>query len=165
MHMEDFQNLGIASFIYFFSGNMTSMFLPVYYITLGLSISQMAVLLLVTFIIIGLLPITLHRFVRNFERVICFGVLFTMVFHVLLIFVKNPVVLGVTYGLGIATFWPSFNLLQFSKSVLYSNSINSQYRRSSSWRPNYRKFWFSNSSGLMCGSLFCCFNLFYANEV
>ncbi|MEM0007821.1 MAG: MFS transporter [Candidatus Bathyarchaeia archaeon] len=124
--MGDFENLGVASFIYFFSSNMTSMFLPVYYVTLGLSIIQIAVLLLVTFTIIGLLPITLLRFVRNFERVICFGVLFTMVFYILLIYVKNPVVLGVTYGLGIATFWPSFNLLQFrlSESTVRARSVS-----------------------------------------
>jgi len=106
MQISDFKNLGVASFIYVFSSNMTSMFLPVYYVTLGLSIGQIAVLLLATFLTIGLLPMILLRFVRKFELLICLGVLFTMVFYTMLIYVKNPVVLGVAYGLGIATFWP-----------------------------------------------------------
>ncbi|MEM3617814.1 MAG: MFS transporter [Candidatus Bathyarchaeia archaeon] len=126
VQISDVKNLGVASCIYFFSSNMTSMFLPVYYVTLELSVSQIAVLLLVTFMIIGFLPIALLRFVRNFERVICLGVLFTMVFYTLLMYVKNPVVLGVAYGLGIATFWPSFNLLQFrlSESSIRARSVS-----------------------------------------
>jgi len=32
---------------------------------------------------------------------------------VALIYAKNPIILGLAYGLSIATFWPSFNLLQF----------------------------------------------------
>ncbi|MGB9684741.1 MAG: MFS transporter [Candidatus Bathyarchaeales archaeon] len=126
MQTSDFKNLGVASSIYFFSSNLTSMFLPVYYLELGLGISDIALLLLITFAIIGLLPITLLRFVKSFERVICFGVLSTMVFYTLLIFVKNSVVLGVTYGLSIATFWPSFNLLQFrlSESSIRARSVS-----------------------------------------
>jgi MFS family permease len=126
LQTSDFKNLGVASSIYFFSSNLTSMFLPVYYLELGLGISDIALLLLITFAIIGLLPITLLRFVKSFERVICFGVLSTMVFYTLLIFVKNSVVLGVTYGLSIATFWPSFNLLQFrlSESSIRARSVS-----------------------------------------
>ncbi|MEM1540577.1 MAG: MFS transporter [Candidatus Bathyarchaeia archaeon] len=126
MLTKDFKNLGIASCIYFFSSNMISMFLPVYYAKLGLNINQIAVLLLATFILIGLLPITLLEFIRNFERLICFGVFFTMIFHALLIFVKNPVFLGIAYGLSIATFWPSFNLLQFrlSESTVRARSVS-----------------------------------------
>lgn len=116
MHNSDFKNLGVASSIYFFSSNLTSMFLPVYYLSLGLGIGDIVLLLLATFVIIGLLPITLLRFIRNFERLICFGVLLSISFYTLLMFVKNPVVLGVAYGLSIATYWPSFNLLQFRLS-------------------------------------------------
>ncbi|MGC8998424.1 MAG: hypothetical protein ACP5JW_03365 [Candidatus Bathyarchaeia archaeon] len=117
VQLSDFKSLGVASSVYFFSSNLTGIFLPVYYVILGLSISQIAALLLVTFLIIGLLPIILLNFVRNFERLICLGVFFTMVFYVLLLYVKNPVALGVAYGLSIATFWPSFNLLQFRLSA------------------------------------------------
>ncbi len=126
MRSSDFKSLGVASSVYFFSSNLTSMFLPVYYVTLGLSISQIADLLLVTFVIIGLLPITLLKFVRNFERLICLGVLFTIIFYALLLYVKNPVLLGVAYGLSIATFWPSFNLLQFrlSASSIRARSVS-----------------------------------------
>ncbi len=126
MQTSDFKNLGVASSIYFFSSNLTSIFLPVYCLELGLGIGDIALLLLTTFAIIGLLPITLLRFVKSFERVICFGVLSTMFFYTLLIFVKNSVVLGVTYGLSIATFWPSFNLLQFrlSESNIRARSVS-----------------------------------------
>jgi len=79
MKKSDFKHLGVASSIYFFSNNLTSMFLPVYYLGLGLSMSDVVLLLLATFMIIGLLPVTLLRFVRNFERLICFGVSSTMV--------------------------------------------------------------------------------------
>jgi len=40
----------------------------------------------------------------------------TMLFYVALIFVKNPLILGLAQGVSLATFWPSFNLLQFRLS-------------------------------------------------
>ncbi|MGB9671669.1 MAG: MFS transporter [Candidatus Bathyarchaeales archaeon] len=40
-----------------------------------------------------------------------------MLFYAALIYVKSPVILGIAYGLSIATFWPSFNLLQFRLST------------------------------------------------
>jgi MFS family permease len=126
LQLGDFKKLGVASSIYFLSSNLTSMFLPVYYIRLGLGISDIAALLLITFMIIGFLPTILLRFIRNFERIICFGVLSTMAFYMLLLYVKNPILLGVAYGLGIATFWPSFNLLQFrlSESNIRARSVS-----------------------------------------
>lgn len=126
MQTAAFKNLGIAASIFFFSSNLTSMFLPVYFITLGLDIGDIAVVLLTTFIIIGFLPTILLKFIKNFERVICFGVLLTMIFYTLLIYVNNPVMLGLAYGLSIATFWPSFNLLQFrlSESSIRARSVS-----------------------------------------
>ena len=44
------------------------------------------------------------------------GVFSTLVFYVALMYIRDPVVLGLFYGLGIATFWPSFNLLLFRLS-------------------------------------------------
>jgi len=150
------------------------MFLPVYYIRLGLGISDIAILLLITFMIIGFLPTILLKFIKNFERVICFGVLSTMVFYMLLMYVKNPILLGVAYGLSIATFWPSFNLLQFrlseskhpsafSKPILHNNSVHCQHCRPSRGRTNYRKLWFSRSTLLGHSSLFYFLNLFHAS--
>lgn len=126
MQKGDFKNLAFASAIFFFSNHLTSMFLPVYYLSLGLSIEGIVKLLAAAFLIIGLLPITLLKFVKNFERIVCIGVLFTMVFYTLLTFVKNSVVLGVVYGLSIATYWPSFNLLQFrlSESSVRARSVS-----------------------------------------
>jgi len=126
LQKKDFKALGVASCIYFLSSNLTSMFLPVYYLRLGLGVGDIVLLLLATFMIIGLLLITLLMFIRNFECLICFGVLFTMIFYTLLMFVRNPVVLGIVYGLSIATFWPSFNLLQFrlSESNIRARSVS-----------------------------------------
>jgi MFS family permease len=108
-----FKTLAVAVSIFFFTSNLTGMFLPVYYMESGLNISDITMLLLITFLIIGLLPTILLKFTKNFEKIICIGILFTMLFYAVLIYVKNPIIIGLAYGLSIATFWPSFNLLQF----------------------------------------------------
>jgi MFS family permease len=111
------KTLAILVSIFFFTNNLSGTFLTVYYKQeLGLSIAEIAAILLFTFPLIGLLPILLLRKIRNFERIISWGIFFTMLFYIILSFVKNPVVLGIAYGLSIATFWPSFNLLQFRLS-------------------------------------------------
>ncbi|MBS7632627.1 hypothetical protein KEJ15_03255 [Candidatus Bathyarchaeota archaeon] len=108
------KTLAVLVSIFFFTSNLSGTFLTVYYRQeLGLSIGEIAVILLFTFPLIGLLPLLLLRTVKNFERIISWGIFFTMFFYIILSFIKNPVVLGITYGLSIATFWPSFNLLQF----------------------------------------------------
>jgi MFS family permease len=102
------------------------MFLTIYFRDLGLSIVEITEILLITFLIIGMLPVALLKIVKEFERIIIFGIFFTMVFYITLIFITNPIVLGLTYGLGIATFWPSFNLLQFrlSESKMRARTIS-----------------------------------------
>lgn len=66
MQAPAFKNLGIAASIFFFASNLTSMFLPVYFITLGLSIYDIAIVLLTTFLIIGFLPIILLKTCQKF---------------------------------------------------------------------------------------------------
>jgi MFS family permease len=78
-----------------------------------MSIPEIAEILIFTFPLIGLLPILLLRKIKSFERVISYGIFLTMVFFVVLIFIRNPIILGLIYGLSIATYWPSFNLLLF----------------------------------------------------
>ena len=103
--------------IFFFTSNLSGSFLPVYYKEeIGLTIAEIVEILLFTFIVIGLLPLLLLKFVKNFERIISFGIFFTMLFFIILIYTKNPIFLGLVYGLSIATFWPSYNLLQFRLS-------------------------------------------------
>lgn len=100
--------------MFFFTSSLLGSFLPVYYHEeLGMGIPEIATILLPTFLLIGLLPVVLLKMVSNFERVISYGIFLTMAFYVLLMFVRNPIVLGLANGLGIATFWPSFNLLLF----------------------------------------------------
>jgi MFS family permease len=105
--------LALTVGIFFFTSNMSLTFLPIYFKESGMPISEIIVILFFTFLVIGLLPRLLVGITRHFERIISLGVLLTMLFYVALIYVKNPILLGLAYGLSVATFWPSFNLLQF----------------------------------------------------
>lgn len=116
MQSKSLKGLAVFTTIFFFASNLSGTFITIYFRDLGLSIPEIVMILAVTFAIIGLLPLVLLRAVKNFERIISFGVLFTMLFYIALICVKQPIFLGLAYGLGIATFWPSFNLLQFRLS-------------------------------------------------
>jgi MFS family permease len=113
--------------IFFFTSSLSGSFLPVYYNKeLGLSIPEIEEILLFTYLLVGLLPLLLLRYIRNFERIISFGIFFTMIFYTLLIFVRNPIILGLAYGLSLATFWPSFNLLQFQlgESIVRARTVS-----------------------------------------
>jgi len=93
---------------------VTGIFLPNYYLQIGLSINQIILLIAVTMLLVGLLPILTLKFLpRYFEKLIVVGILLGMVFFALLIFVKSPIILGIAWGLTLATFWPSFNLLLY----------------------------------------------------
>jgi len=121
------KTLAFVVSIFFFTSNLSGSFLPVYYTEgIGLSIAEIIEILLFTFIVIGLLPLILLKLVKNFERIISFGIFFTMLFFIVLIYVKNPIFLGLVYGLSIATFWPSFNLLQFrlSESSMRARTVS-----------------------------------------
>jgi MFS family permease len=112
------KTLAIVVSIFFFASNLSGVFLPVYFRESGLTLIQIVEVLLFTFLVIGLLPITLVKIFSNFEAIFTAGIFATMLFNIVLIFVKNPVVLGLFYGLSMATFWPSFNLLQFRLSEM-----------------------------------------------
>lgn len=116
MQTNSVKTLALVVGLFFFTSNLSGSFLPIYFKEAGLSISEIAEVLLFTFILIGLLPIILLQKIKNFEKTVCFGIFSTMLFYVVLIYFTNPVILGLAYGLGIATFWPSFNLLQFRLS-------------------------------------------------
>lgn len=126
MQKSVFKTLAIAVSIFFFTSNLTGMFLPVYYVESGLKISDITILLLIAFLIIGVLPTILLKLTKNFERIICVGILLTMLFYAVLIFVKDPIIIGLAYGLSVATFWPSFNLLQFrlSESSIRARTVS-----------------------------------------
>lgn len=108
------KTLAIVTAIFFFASSLSGSFLTVYYHEeLHMSILQIIEILLITFPIIGFLPLILLQVVRNFERIVAVGIFSTMIFYVVLIFAKGPTSLGFVYGISTATFWPSFNLLQF----------------------------------------------------
>lgn len=103
----------IVATLFFFTSNLSGSFLPIYFGDVGLNVEIM----LFTFLVVGLLPFVLFKFVKNFERIMSVGIFTTMLFFVALISAKEyPVILGLAYGLSMATFWPSFNLLQFKLS-------------------------------------------------
>jgi MFS family permease len=109
--------LAITVAIFFFTTSLSGTFLPVYFNdALGMDIPQITVILFFTFVAIGLVPVFLIRITRHFERVISLGIILTLFFYVALIYVKNPIILGLAYGVSLAAFWPSFNLLQFRLS-------------------------------------------------
>jgi len=106
--------LAVTVAIFFFTSSLSGTFLPVYFKRdLGMSIPEIIVIFFFTFLVIGLLPILLIRTTRHFERIISIGILSTLLFYVALIYAKSPIILGLAYGMSMATFWPSFNLLQF----------------------------------------------------
>jgi MFS family permease len=109
-------NLALVVTLFFFTSNLSGSFLPIYFNDLGLSVAEIAEILLFTFILLGLLPIVLLKTVKDFERIITVGIFTTMLFFIILIYVKEPIVLGLAHGISNATFWPSFNLLQFRLS-------------------------------------------------
>ncbi|MDE1811144.1 MAG: MFS transporter [Candidatus Micrarchaeota archaeon] len=93
---------------------VTGIFLPNYYLQIGLSIAQIIALIGVTMFLVGIVPlITLKLFPKYFEKLLPVGIFLGMVFYALLMFVKSPLILGLAWGLTLATFWPSFNLLLF----------------------------------------------------
>jgi len=111
---DSLKTLAVVTSLFFFTSSLSGSFLPVYYHEeLGLSIAEIVEILLFTFPLIGLLPLILLKGVKNFERIISYGIFLTMLFYIILILIKNLIILGLAYGLSIATFWPSFNLLQF----------------------------------------------------
>ncbi|MEM2995078.1 MAG: MFS transporter [Candidatus Bathyarchaeia archaeon] len=126
MQTAQLKTLTIVSIIYFFTSNLSGMFLPIYFKESGLSLTQIVQIMSLMFVVVGLLPVVLLKLFKNFERIISLGILLTMLFYVTLIYVKEPAVLGLTYGLSIATFWPSFNLLQFrfSESKVRARTVS-----------------------------------------
>jgi len=108
------KTLAITVTIFFFTTSLSGTFLPIYFNTdLGMNIPEIIVILFFTFLSIGLVPFFVIKVTKHFERVISLGIVLTLFFYVALIYVKNPVLLGLSYGVSLATFWPSFNLLQF----------------------------------------------------
>jgi MFS family permease len=109
--------LAVTVSIFFFTTSLSGTFLPIYFNqTLRMSILSIVVILLFTFVTIGLIPLVLIRITRHFERIISLGIIVTLLFYTALIYVKSPIILGLAYGASLATFWPSFNLLQFRLS-------------------------------------------------
>ena len=116
MQYKSIRTLVAVVALFFFTSSLTGSFLPIYFRDQGLNLAQICAIMLLTFITLGFLPVTLLRTVKDFERMITVGILTTMLFFIALVFVKSPVILGLAYGVSLATFWPSFNLLLFRLS-------------------------------------------------
>lgn len=106
--------LGLVSGLYFLAQSSIGVFLPNYYLELGLSINQIILLNVVQFILLGFLPLLVLRFFPGiFEKLITAGIGLKILFFVLLMFTKNPILLGIANGVALAMFWPAFNLMLF----------------------------------------------------
>lgn len=117
MQTASLKTLALVVTVFFFTSNLTGSFLPVYFTEeMGLTMGEIIEIMLLAFLMIGVLPLILLKLVKNFERILSYGIFFTILLFVALIYVKSPAVLGLVYGLSIATFWPSYNLLQFRLS-------------------------------------------------
>jgi MFS family permease len=111
--------LATSFFMYAMALDLSGIFLPIYYLEIGLPVTRILLILSVTFLVVGILPTLLLRTIpRYFERAITFGMLLATLFFLALLTTRNPIILGVTYGLFNAVFWPSFNLLMFRLSEL-----------------------------------------------
>jgi len=104
--------LGAVIALYSLSSSIIGIFLPTYYLELGLSINQIIILVACMIAMLGVVPFFILRFLpKYFERMVSVGVISTILFYVCLIYVKNPLVIGIVYGIAMAAFWPPFNLL------------------------------------------------------
>lgn len=104
--------LTLVTVFYALSGAATSIFLPNYFLQTGLSMNQVILLFASLFVTLGIVPILTLKFLpKVFERLLILGIVLQALFYFLLIFVNNPILLGLVYGLALATFFPSYNLL------------------------------------------------------
>jgi MFS family permease len=116
--------LAITVMIFFFTSSLSGTFLPIYFNeALRMGVPAIVVILFFTFITIGLIPVLTVKITKHFERIISVGIILTLLFYTALIYVKNPIVLGLAYGVSLATFWPSFNLLQFRLSEIKERAV------------------------------------------
>ncbi|HXX87210.1 MAG TPA: MFS transporter [Candidatus Acidoferrum sp.] len=106
--------LALVTAFYSLSSTATGIFLPNYYLQIGLGIHQIIILIASMLLVLGLIPILTLKFLPQiFEKLLILGILLNAVFYVLLATVKEPLILGIVYGLSLATYWPAFNLLLF----------------------------------------------------
>ena len=99
MQTSQVKTLALVVSLFFFTSNLSGSFLPIYFKDLGLRVAEIVEILLFTFVMIGLLPVALLRIVRNFESIMSIGIFTTMVFFLILIYVKNPIILGLAQGI------------------------------------------------------------------
>ncbi|MFH0961739.1 MAG: MFS transporter [archaeon] len=87
------------------AASTSGIYLPLFYLSRGIPISGIILLLCATFAILTIVPLFLSG--RN---TISLGLLFFSLFYFSASF-SQPIVVGVLYGLGLAFFWPSLNFL------------------------------------------------------
>lgn len=116
--------LAITVTIFFFTTSLSGTFLPIYFNeALRMSIPDILVILFFNFTAIGLIPMLMIKITKHFEKIISVGIIMTLLFYIALVYVKSPIILGLAYGVSLATFWPSFNLLQFRLSKIKERAV------------------------------------------
>jgi len=106
--------LSVIMTFYYLSQGVTGIFLPNYFLQIGLSVNQIILLTASIFLTLGLLPILFIKvFHKSFENLLTIGIVFNLIFFFLLMVVSDPFVLGLVQGIAFAAFWPAFNLLLY----------------------------------------------------
>ena len=100
MQSNSIKTLVAVVVLFFFTNSLTGSFLPIYFRDQGLNLAQICAIMLLTFLLLGFLPVTLLKTIKDFERIVTVGIFTTMLFFVALVFVKSPIILGLAYGVG-----------------------------------------------------------------
>ena len=108
------RKLAAMVFCYSLANSLIAVFLPAYYLKLGSGGLSWAVEFLATqFLVLGFIPrFNLRWFPHQFEKLLFAGFGLYILYDVLLIYLDNPIIIGIVAGLALGTFWPSFNTLQ-----------------------------------------------------
>lgn len=92
-------------FLFALATSISGLYLPLFYLSRGLSVTQIMLLLALTFVALGTAPLLIVG--RN---TISLGLLFYAVFCILA-GSAHPALVGVFYGLALGFFWPSVNYI------------------------------------------------------
>ncbi len=95
----------VLTFLFSLASSTSRIFLPLFYLSRGIPLSGVILLLCVTFAVLGSVP-----FLFMGKNTLALGLMFYSAFY-LLARTAHPVMIGVTYGLSMAFFWPAYHRL------------------------------------------------------
>jgi MFS family permease len=99
------RSLLLIIFLFSLASSVSGVYLPLFYLSRGLAIPQIILLLCLTFVVLGTVPLFFTG-----KNTLSLGLLFFSVFC-LLARSAHPALVGISYGLALAFFWPACNYL------------------------------------------------------